>query len=160
MSIRLLELAQLFLKLGVIGFGGPAAHIATMEEEAVNRRGWLTHDEFLDLIGATQLIPGPNSTEMAMHVGYQRAGYAGLIVAGACFILPAVTITVVFAYVYVQLQRLPTEQLEPVMNGIKPAVLAIIFAALWRLGAKAIKSQLLGWLAAGRGGLCATVAGA
>jgi len=140
---RLLELTRLFLKLGVIGFGGPAAHIATMEEETVNRRGWLTHEEFLDLVGATNLIPGPNSTEMAMHVGYRRAGFLGLVVAGASFILPAVAITVAFAWIYVQLGQLPEEQVQPVLNGIKPAVIAIIFAALWRLAGKALKTFVL-----------------
>ena len=141
---RLIEIAQLFLKLGTIGFGGPAAHIAMLEEEAVKRRGWLSHDEFLDLVGATNLIPGPNSTEMAMHIGYRRAGFSGLVVAGACFVLPAVTITALLAYIYVQLGSLPKEQVEPVMNGIKPAVIVIIVGALWRLAKKGIKSTLLG----------------
>ena len=149
MATRLFELAALFLKLGTIGFGGPAVHIATMEEETVRRRNWLTHEDFLDMIGATQLIPGPNSTEIAMHVGYRRAGYPGLFVAGLCFILPAILITALFAWGYVQLQYLPTEQTQPVLDGIKPAVLAIIFAALWRLAQKVVKTQLLGWLAAG-----------
>jgi chromate transporter len=83
------EVARLFLKLGLIGFGGPAAHIAMMEDEVVRRRAWLTRDEFLDLLGATNLIPGPNSTEMAIHVGFVRAGWPGLVAGGACFILPA-----------------------------------------------------------------------
>src|SRR5581483_11802515 len=86
---RLWELARLFLKLGTIGFGGPAAHLALMEEECVRRRRWLTHEAFLDMVGATNLIPGPNSTELAIHIGRLRAGSAGLVVAGACFILPA-----------------------------------------------------------------------
>ena len=107
MASRLAELAGLFLKLGTIGFGGPAVHIATMEEETVERRGWLSRQHFLDLVGATNLIPGPNSTEMAMHVGYHRAGAAGLAVAGACFILPAVTITTAFAWAYVRYGTLP-----------------------------------------------------
>src|SRR6188768_4086905 len=93
----LLELAGLFLKLGTIAFGGPAAHVAMMEDEVVRRRGWMTHDEFLDLYGATNLIPGPNSTEMAIHVGHRRAGWAGLVVAGSCFIVPAALITLGFA---------------------------------------------------------------
>src|SRR5919201_294676 len=93
---RLRELALVFLKLGVIGFGGPAAHIALMEDELVRRRAWLTREQFLDLIGATNLIPGPNSTEMAIHVGYQQAGWPGLVVAGGCFILPAALIVTGF----------------------------------------------------------------
>src|SRR3990170_7164398 len=97
---RLAELARLFLKLGFIGFGGPAAHIAMMEEEVVARRRWLSREHFLDLLGATNLIPGPNSTEMAIHVGMVRAGLCGLIVAGLCFILPATAITLGFAWAY------------------------------------------------------------
>jgi chromate transporter len=104
---RLGELAKLFFKLGVIGFGGPAAHIAMMEDEVVKRRRWLTSEHFLDLLGATNLIPGPNSTEMAIHVGYIYAGWLGLIVAGVCFILPAVLITAGFAWVYVAYGSLP-----------------------------------------------------
>ncbi len=94
---KLLELAQVFLKLGIIGFGGPAAHIAMMEDEVVHRRQWLTQEQFLDLVGATNLIPGPNSTEMAIHVGYIYAGGLGLIVAGTCFVFPAVLIMAVLA---------------------------------------------------------------
>src|SRR4051812_15457911 len=91
-SQPLVELALLFLKLGTIAFGGPAAHIAMMEEEVVRRRKWLTREEFLDLLGATNLIPGPNSTEMAIHIGHRQGGFAGLVVAGSCFILPAMVI--------------------------------------------------------------------
>ncbi|MEM7552550.1 MAG: chromate efflux transporter [Cyanobacteria bacterium P01_A01_bin.84] len=139
---RLSELAQLFLKQGIIGFGGPAAHIAMMEEEVVEKRQWITREHFLDLIGATNLIPGPNSTEMAIHVGYSYAGISGLIVAGVCFILPAVLTTTLFAWMYVQFGTLPA--LQPLLYGIKPAVLAVIIGALWRLGKKAVKnSQLL-----------------
>ena len=94
------EIALLFLKLGTIGFGGPAAHIALMEAEVVRQRCWLTHDEFLDLISATNLIPGPNSTEMAIHIGYRKAGFPGLILAGICFILPAATIVTAIAWAY------------------------------------------------------------
>ncbi len=90
---RLIEIAQVFLKLGVIGFGGPAVHIAMMEEEVVRKRAWMTGEHFLDLVGSTNLIPGPNSTEMSMHIGHERAGWKGLVVAGSCFIIPAVIIT-------------------------------------------------------------------
>ncbi|MDY6781525.1 MAG: chromate efflux transporter [Cyanobacteriota bacterium] len=135
------QLARLFLKLGIVGFGGPAAHIAMMDEEVVERRRWLTRSHFLDLLGATNLIPGPNSTEMAIHVGYSYAGVPGLIVAGVCFIFPAVLITAVFAWIYVRFGTLPT--VTPLLYGIKPAVLVIILGALWRLGKKAIKSRQL-----------------
>jgi chromate transporter len=140
-SNRLGELAKVFFKLGVIGFGGPAAHIAMMEEEVVKRRQWLTRSHFLDLIGATNLIPGPNSTEMAIHVGYTYGGWAGLIIAGVCFILPAVLITACFAWIYVQFGTLP--QVAPFIYGIKPAVLAVILGAVWRLGKKAVKNRKL-----------------
>ncbi|MGB5961639.1 MAG: chromate efflux transporter [Coleofasciculaceae cyanobacterium] len=140
-SSRLKELAQVFLKLGIIGFGGPAAHIAMMEDEVVKRRGWLTREHFLDLIGATNLIPGPNSTEMAIHVGYIYGGWLGLIISGVCFIFPAVSITAALAWVYVVYGSLP--QVAPLLYGIKPAVLAIILNALWRLGKKAVKSRKL-----------------
>jgi chromate transporter len=140
-SSRLKELAQVFFKLGIIGFGGPAAHIAMMEDEVVKRRGWLTREHFLDLIGATNLIPGPNSTEMAIHVGYIYGGWLGLIVSGVCFIFPAVLITTALAWIYVNYGSLP--QVAPLLYGIKPAVLAIILNALWRLGKKAVKSRKL-----------------
>src|SRR5262245_33114980 len=103
---NLTALALLFLKLGTIAFGGPAAHIAMMEEEVVRRRQWLTHDEFLDFLGATNLIPGPNSTEMAIHIGHRRAGWAGLLVAGTCFILPAAVIVTVIAWAYIRYGKL------------------------------------------------------
>jgi chromate transporter len=104
---RLRELAWVFAKLGLTAFGGPAAHIALKEEEVVRRRSWLSREEFLDLLGATNLIPGPNSTEMAIHIGLRRAGWAGLLVAGACFIMPAVTIVTALAWAYVRFGRLP-----------------------------------------------------
>jgi chromate transporter len=148
---RLKELAGIFLKLGTIGFGGPAAHIAMMEGEIVRRRKWITQEYFLDLVGATNLIPGPNSTEMAIHIGYIRAGWSGLAVAGISFILPAVLITAVFAWAYVKFGSLPN--IIPFLYGIKPAVLAIIFFAVWRLGRTAVKSWRL--LAIG---LCVTLA--
>ena len=119
-------IARLFLKLGTIGFGGPAAHIAMMEDEVVGRRKWLSRDSFLDLLGATHLIPGPNSTEMAIHVGYRRGGWPGLLTAGICFILPAVLITGALAAVYVRWGSLP--ELDPILAGVKPVVVAVIAA--------------------------------
>jgi chromate transporter len=142
---RLTELAQVFLKLGILGFGGPAVHIAMMEEEVVTRRQWLTRSQFLDLLGATNLIPGPNSTEMAIHLGYSYGGLLGLGVAGTCFILPAVLVTTVFAWFYLIWGNLPA--LGPILTGIKPAILIVILAALWRLGQKAFKDRKLIWIA-------------
>ena len=132
------DIAKLFLKLGIIGFGGPAAHIAMMQEEVVNKRKWLTEQHFLDLIGATNLIPGPNSTEMAIHIGHKKAGWKGLIVAGLCFILPAVCITGFFAWLYKEYGQLPEAQ--PFLYGIKPAIIAIILAAIFPLAKKSLKS--------------------
>jgi len=140
------EIAALFLKLGSIAFGGPAAHIAMMEDEVVRKRKWMTHEHFLDLVGATNLIPGPNSTEMTMHVGHERAGWKGLVVAGSLFILPAVLITGIFAWLYQQYGQLPN--VEPFLYGIKPAVIAIIASAVYTLGKKALKSTTLGILGA------------
>lgn len=140
---ELKEVGKLFLKLGTIAFGGPAAHIAMMEDEVVKKRKWMTHEHFLDLVGATNLIPGPNSTEMTMHCGHERAGWKGLVVAGAAFILPAVLITMVFAWLYSKYRQLPA--VEPYIYGIKPAVIAIIFSALISLGQKALKSTEL-WI--------------
>ncbi|MEL7586822.1 MAG: chromate efflux transporter [Prolixibacteraceae bacterium] len=141
---ELKELTKLFFKLGSIAFGGPAAHIAMFEDEVVRKRKWMTHEHFLDLIGATNLIPGPNSTEMTMHVGYERAGRTGMIAAGLSFVLPAVVITAVFAWLYDKYGRLP--DVEPFIYGIKPAVIAIIISAVIRLGKKALKSAELGLL--------------
>ncbi len=138
---RLTQVAKLFLKLGIIGFGGPVAHIAMIEDEVVKRRQWLTQEHFLDLLGVTNLIPGPNSTEMAIHIGYIYAGWLGLIVAGVCFIFPAVLITGLFAYLYVNYGTLP--QVSPLLYGIKPVVLAIIMNAIWGLGKKAVKTRKL-----------------
>ena len=135
---RLSELTALFLKLGVISFGGPAAHIALIEEEIVRKRNWVTRQQFLDMLGAANLIPGPTSTEMAINTGFVRAGWAGLCVAGACFILPAALITGVFAWAYVRFGSLP--QTASVLAGIKPAVLAVIAIAIWRLGKTAVKN--------------------
>lgn len=141
------ELARLFLKLGVIAFGGPAAHIAMMEDEVVTRRQWLSRQHFLDLVGATNLIPGPNSTEMTMHVGYERRGWPGLVVAGGLFILPAALITGALAWFYVHYGEFPAVQ--PFLVGIKPAVIAVILSALWRLSKTAMKSWTLIPIAAG-----------
>jgi chromate transporter len=135
---RLRELAALFLKLGTISFGGPAAHIALMESEVVRKRQWLTRQQFLDLLGAANLIPGPTSTEMAINVGFVRAGWLGLCVAGASFILPAASITGAFAWAYVRFGALT--QAVSVLGGIKAAVVAVIAIAIWRLGKTAMKS--------------------
>lgn len=134
---RLRELASLFLKLGTISFGGPAAHIALMETEVVHKRQWLTKQQFLDLLGAANLIPGPTSTEMAINVGFVRAGWAGLCVAGASFILPAAVITGAFAWAYVRFGTLT--QAVSVLAGIKAAVIVVIAIAIWRLGKTAVK---------------------
>jgi len=144
LNANLKEVAQVFFKLGCIAFGGPAAHVAMMEEEIVDKRKWFDRQHFLDLMGATNLIPGPNSTEMTMHCGYERAGWAGLFVAGACFIFPAVVITGLLAYLYVTYGQLPA--VAPFVEGIKPAVLAIIAGAIYKLGKKALKNWELGVL--------------
>tara|TARA_R110001592_G_scaffold93111_3_gene270652 strand:- start:3133 stop:4293 length:1161 start_codon:yes stop_codon:yes gene_type:complete len=146
MNKELKEVAKLFFKLGSIAFGGPAAHIAMMEDEVVKKRKWMTPQHFLDLVGATNLIPGPNSTEMTMHCGHERAGWKGLIVAGACFVFPAVAITMLFAWLYQQYGQLPS--VEPFIYGIKPAVIAIIISAVYRLGKKALKNVEIGILGA------------
>lgn len=137
------EVARLFLKLGFTAFGGPAAHVAIMEREVVRERGWLTHAEFLDLLGATNLIPGPNSTELAIHIGHRRAGWPGLVVAGVCFILPAVLIVGVIAWAYVKFGVLP--EAARLLHGIKPVIVAVIVQALWSLARTAVKTR---WLAA------------
>ena len=140
-ATSLWDLALLFLKLGSIGFGGPAAHIALMEDEIVRRRHWMARDDFLDLLGATNLIPGPNSTEMAIHIGHRQRGWPGLIVAGVSFILPAALIVLVFAWVYVRYGSLP--QVAGVLYGVKPVIIAIVLQALWSLGRTAIKNVFL-----------------
>jgi chromate transporter len=134
------ELSLLFLKLGTIAFGGPAAHIAMMEDEVVRRRGWISHEHFLDLLGATNLIPGPNSTEMAIHIGYLRGGVRGLLLAGLCFILPAVIIALVLAHLYVAYGSTP--EIRPFVTGIRPAVIAIILAAVLRLSKPIVKNRI------------------
>ncbi len=143
---RLKEIAFLFLKLGLIAFGGPAAHISMLEEEVVRKRKWMSRQHFLDLVGATNLIPGPNSTEMTMHCGHERAGWKGLFVAGTCFIIPAVVLTGLLAYLYVEYGTVPA--IEPFLYGIKPAVLAIILSAIYKLGKKALKNWQLGLIGA------------
>lgn len=135
------DIAKIFLKLGIIGFGGPAAHIAMMQDEVVTKKKWLTEQHFLDLIGATNLIPGPNSTEMAIHIGHEKGGWKGLVVAGLCFILPAVFITVIFAWLYKQYGQIP--EVQPFVYGIKPAIIAIILGAIFPLAKKSIKSTEL-----------------
>ena len=134
------EVARLFLKLGLIGFGGPAAHIALMEDEVVRRRRWLTRERFLDLLGATNLIPGPNSTEMAIHVGFARAGWPGLVTGGACFILPATLITLALAAAYARYGRLP--EAGWILYGVKPVIIAVVVQAVWGLARKAIVTPL------------------
>jgi len=138
-------LALLFLRLGSTAFGGPAAHIAMMEDEVVRRRGWMSREKFLDLLGAANLIPGPNSTEMAIHVGYDRGGWLGLLVAGVCFIVPATVIVLALAWAYVHFGQLP--QAHGILYGVKPVVLAIMVRALWGLGRTAVKSPFLGGIA-------------
>jgi chromate transporter len=145
------EVAYLFLRLGSTAFGGPAAHIAMMEDEVVRRRRWLSREEFLDLLGATNLIPGPNSTEMAIHIGRLRAGGIGLVAAGLAFILPAALITLAAAWTYTRFGALP--QAAAVLYGVKPVVIAIVAQALWSLARTAVRTKLLAAV-----GLAATVA--
>ncbi len=140
MTTPLRDLALLFGRLGATTFGGPAAHVAMMEEEVVRRRGWLDREAFLDLLGASQLIPGPNSTELAIHIGYARAGWPGLLVAGACFIAPAMLIVWAVAWAYVAYGALPA--VGALLAGIKPVVLAVIAQALWSLARSALVSAV------------------
>ena len=141
------ELAALFLRLGATAFGGPAVHIAMMEEEVVVRRRWLKREEFLDFLGATNLIPGPNSTEMAIHIGRVRRGVAGLTVAGVSFILPAAVLVACLAWGYVRYGGLP--QVSALLYGVKPVVIVVIAQGAWRLGRSAVKSAWLGALGLG-----------
>jgi chromate transporter len=141
---KLKQVAAVFFKLGLFAFGGPAAHIAMMEHEVVTKRAWMTREHYLDLIGATNLIPGPNSTEMTMHCGYQRAGKKGLFIAGISFIFPAVFITAILGYLYVLYGALP--QVQPFIKGIQPTVMAIIASAVIKLGKKAVKNWELALL--------------
>jgi chromate transporter len=135
------ELAFFFLRLGVTAFGGPAAHIAIMEDELVRRRKWLSREKFLDLLGASSLIPGPSSSELAIHIGYLRAGWAGLVIGGVCFIFPAAILVGVIAWAYVRFGHLPA--IAALLYGVKPVVIAVILQALWGLGRTAVKSRVL-----------------
>src|SRR6266487_1161673 len=137
----LAEVAALFFKLGFTAFGGPAAHIGIMHDEVVVKRKWLTNEDFLDLLGATNLIPGPNSTEMAIHIGYVRAGWPGLIVGGLGFVLPATLIVLALSWLYVKFGTTP--QVGWLLYGIKPVVVAIIAQAIWNLASKALKNKML-----------------
>ena len=142
------EVAGFFLRLGCTAFGGPAAHIALMRKEVVERRGWLSAEAFLDLLGACNLLPGPSSTQMAMAIGQRRAGWKGLVLGGACFILPAAGLTLALAWAYVRFGFLP--QGRALLYGLKPAILAIVFQAIWGLGRTAFRTPglaLLGLLA-------------
>jgi len=138
---KLTEVAKLFLKLGFTAFGGPAAHLSLMHDETVKRRKWLDDQQFLDLVGATNLIPGPNSTEMAIHIGYLRAGWIGLIAAGFCFIVPATVIVLCLSWAYTRFGTLP--EAKWLLYGVKPVVIAVIIQALWNLGRKAVKGPLM-----------------
>lgn len=142
----LAEVARLFLRLGFVAFGGPAAHIAMFRDEVVVRRQWITDEHFLDLLGATNLIPGPNSTEMALHIGYVRAGKRGLITAGLCFILPAMLIVLALAAAYVEYGTTPAA--EWLLYGIKPVIIAVIVQAIWKLLKPAVKGPTLGLIGA------------
>jgi chromate transporter len=135
------EVTTLFLRLGFTAFGGPAAHISMMHDEVVSRRQWMTDQHFLDLVGATNLIPGPNSTEMAIHIGYERAGWRGLLAAGICFIMPAVLIVLGLSWAYVEYGSTP--QGDALLYGIKPVIIAIVLQALVRLAPKALKNWML-----------------
>ncbi len=142
------ELALFFLRLGITAFGGPAAHIAIMEDELVRRRKWLSREKFLDLLGASNLIPGPSSSELAIHIGYLRAGWSGLFVGGLCFIFPAAFLVGGIAWAYVRFGHLPA--VAALLYGVKPVVIAVILQALWGLGRTAVKS----WILAIAGVLC------
>jgi chromate transporter len=144
----LTELALFFLRLGTTAFGGPAAHIAMMEDELVRRRKWLSREKFLDLLGASNLIPGPSSSELAIHIGYLRAGWLGLVVGGICFIFPAAILVAGIAWAYVRFGHLP--EVSALLYGVKPVVVAVILQALWGLGRTAVKSSLL----AAAGAIC------
>jgi len=135
------EVVRVFLKLGILGFGGPAAHVAMMEDEVVRRRRWLDRERFLDLLGAANLVPGPNSTELAIHLGHHRAGWPGLLAAGACFILPAFAIVLACAWAYVRFGTLPAAR--GLLYGVKPVMIAIVLQALWGLGRAVTRSRAI-----------------
>lgn len=143
--VRLGELALFFLRLGTTAFGGPAAHVAIMEDELVRRRHWLSREKFLDLLGASNLIPGPSSSEVAIHIGYWCAGWRGLLIAGSCFILPAALMVTGLGWLYVRFGKLPA--IANVLYGIKPVVIAVVLQALWSLGRTAVKTTFLGFVA-------------
>ncbi len=153
---RLTEIFRLFLRLGLTAFGGPAAHIALMEHEAIEKRRWLTRERFLDLVGACNLLPGPSSTQVAMALGFDRGGWAGLLIAGVCFIVPAFLATLALAWAYVHYGRLP--QAQGLLYGTKPVMVAIVVQAIWRLGRMALRTWLL--VVAAVASLLAALAGA
>ncbi len=134
---RLVELMSVFSRLGMVAFGGPAAHVAMIDDEVVKRRQWMSREQLLDLIGVTNLLPGPNSTELAIHIGYERAQWRGLFVAGGSFILPAMVLVWLLAALYVRYQAVP--QVGWLLYGIKPVIIAVVLQALWKLGKKAAK---------------------
>lgn len=136
------EVATYFLKLGLTAFGGPAAHIALMHDETVKRRRWLDEQRFLDILGAVNLVPGPNSTEMAIYLGFLRAGWIGLLLGGVCFVLPAMLIVLALAWAYVNFGSTP--QVGALLYGVKPVIIAIIAQALWNLGRRAVKGAVTG----------------
>jgi chromate transporter len=144
-QVPLSELAAFFLRLGTTAFGGPAAHIGIMEDELVRRRAWLSRETFLDLLGASNLIPGPSSSELAIHIGYLCAGWRGLVIAGTCFVLPAALMVGGLGWLYVHFGKLPAT--TAILHGIKPVVIAIILQALWSLGRTAVKTTFLGFVA-------------
>lgn len=139
------DLLQVFLKLGIFGFGGPAAHIAMMRDEVVERRKWLSEQEFFDLVGATHLIPGPNSTELAIHIGHRMRGFPGLLIAGSAFILPAFIFVLILAFLYTRFGELP--HLTPVLSGIRPVIIAIVILALWKFRETAVRNYREGSIA-------------
>ena len=139
--VSLRELAAFFLRLGTTAFGGPAGHIAMMEDELVRRRKWLSREKFLDLLGASNLIPGPSSSELAIHIGYLRGGWAGLVVAGVCFVLPAACMVAALAWAYLRFGALPAA--AAILYGVKPVVIAVILQALWGLGRAAVRTWRL-----------------
>ena len=141
------QLATLFLRLGITAFGGPAAHIAMMENEVVNRKRWMGRQQFLDLLGAANLLPGPSSSELAIYIGQSQAGWAGLLLGGVCFVLPAAVLTAMIAWTYLRFGSLP--QATGILYGIRPVVVAVILQALWRLGQTALKTRLLMMIAIG-----------
>ncbi len=145
------DLAPPFLRLGLTAFGGPAAHIAMMDEEFVRRRAWVSRADFLDMLGASNLVPGPSSTEVAIHIGHQRAGWRGLVVAGVCFIVPAMLLVLVCAWAYAMFGSLP--QAQSILYGVKPVIIAVVLQALWGLARGALKNVFLATI-----GLCATAA--